>query len=173
MDNEPRRQGRLVAFLNADKQPGDQRPAFNGEISLPEDPIERHLVLWAHATKKGHTLLAGRVSKSAMEQIEALTRPSPERAEDLIEQAQTDGKQLAVDINEILMFENTRKTPEQAKAPDYWGYFNPGNGEPLMRVTAWAKTDSHGKAMLSGAVDVHEPAHELKKQRERLRSRGR
>jgi len=55
MDNDQRRQGRLVAFLNADKQPGDQRPAFNGEISLPEDPIERHLVLWAHATKKGHT----------------------------------------------------------------------------------------------------------------------
>ena len=126
MDNEQRRQGRLVAFLNADKQPGDQRPAFNGDITLPDDPSERRLLLWPHAIKKGHTLLAGRVSKSAMEQIEALTRPSPERAEDLIEQARTDGRQLAVDINEILMFENSRKTPRPGQGARLLGVFQSG-----------------------------------------------
>jgi hypothetical protein len=172
MENDQRRQGRLLAFLNPDKEPGDARPAFSGSLTLPDDASERRIALWAHTTKKGHTLLAGRVSQSAQEQIAALLRPVS-ASETLIEEAQSDGKEFAVDPGEVLLFANIRKTPEHAQAPDYWGYFNPGNGEALMRVSVWAKTDSRGKAMLSGALDVHEPARDLQRQRERHRGRSR
>ena len=44
-DNEPK--GALRARLNADKQPGDKKPAFHGTLTLPGETGERELALWA------------------------------------------------------------------------------------------------------------------------------
>lgn len=168
-------EGRLIAFLNLKKEPGDNKPAFEGRVSLPQDANERRAALWAHTTKKGRTMLAGRVSKSAVSQIEELARPARDADDVLVEQALSDGKQFTVDPHEILLFSNARKGPEQAAHPDYWGYYNPGEGAPLMRLAVWAKTNAQGKAMLTGSVQVHEPIHEPVPERERkpVRQRGR
>ena len=172
MPREHDGEGRMIAFLNAQKEAGDSKPAFEGRVSLPQDPNERRVVLWAHTTKKGRTMLAGRVSKSAAAQIEELARPAREPDDSLIDQAQTDGRQFAVDAQEMLLFANARKGPEQSSHPDYWGYYNPGDGASLMRLAVWAKTDAHGKAMLSGSVKVHEPVPEPERRPARRHSRS-
>jgi hypothetical protein len=161
-------EGRFIAFLNRDKQPEDNKPAFEGKLSLPQSTDERRAVLWAHTTKQERTMLAGRVSKSATAQIEELARPR-QPDDRTIDQAQTDGKQFAVDPHEILLFSNGHK--KQSNQPDYWGYYNPGDGAPLMRLAVWAKSDAHGKAMLAGSVKEHEPVAERSPERPRGRSR--
>jgi hypothetical protein len=67
MSQDDEEEGRFIAFLNARKQPGDNKPAFEGKLTLPEDADERRAVLWAHTTKAGRTMLAGRVGKTASE----------------------------------------------------------------------------------------------------------
>lgn len=157
-------EGRFIAFLNSRKQAGDNKPAFEGKLTLPEETDERRAVLWAHTTKTGNTLLAGKVGRSASEQIDALVRPPQETGEP--EEDEADGKELDVAPDEILLFKNDRK---DGKQPDYWGYYNPGSDAPLMRLAVWAKNDAGGKAMLSGSVKVYEPEFE----RSRQRGRGR
>jgi hypothetical protein len=172
MPHDPSKEGRLVAFLNLHKTPGDNKPAFEGRVSLPQDANERRFVLWAHTTKNGRTLLAGQVSKSAAAQIDELARPVVKPDDTLIDQAQSDDKQLAVAAHEILLFTNTRREPAQTAHPDYWGYYNPGEGAPLMRLAVWAKNDPRGKAMLTGAVQIHEPTPERERRPARQRSRS-
>lgn len=41
-----------------------------------------------------------------------------------------------------------------------------------MRLAVWAKTDAHGKAMLTGSVQIHEPAPERERKPTRQRGRG-
>jgi|EndMetStandDraft_9_1072997.scaffolds.fasta_scaffold05994_2 hypothetical protein len=174
MSDNDREDARILAFLNSEKQLGDNKPAFEGKLSLPGNRQERRVALWAHTTKQGRTMLAGRVSRSAAAQIEELARPVRDDDDALIEQAQTDSKQFAVDAHEVLLFTNSRKGPESSSAPDYWGYCNPGDGAPLMRLAVWAKTDSRGRAMLSGTVKEHEAApEEPSRTPERRRGLGR
>jgi hypothetical protein len=46
--------------------------------------------------------------------------------------------------------------PEKNR-PDYWGAYNPGNGEPVVRISAWAKKDRNQHAMLGGATSYPLP----------------
>ena len=164
--------GRLLAFLNAQKTPGDNRPAFEGRLSLPDDANERQVALWAHTTKAGATMFAGRISKSATEQIQDLMRAPREADDPQLEAAESDGK-VRVDAHEVLLFSNTRKAPENGKQPDYWGYCNPGDDAPRMRLAVWTQTTAQGKAMLTGSVKVDEPEQEREPLRERRRERSR
>ena len=148
-DNEPK--GALRARLNADKQPGDKKPAFHGTLTLPGETGERELALWAEKTRKGATMLAGKAAESAIEKIKALAGPPkvPDTA------PRTDGKQFAIDPYDVMLFENIKdgKTPNP---PDYWGYYHPGSDKPLMRLAVWARTDRDGKVLLSGTVRAHQ-----------------
>ena len=158
-DSKPEIQkGNFIAFLNGTKQVDDNRPAFQGRLSLPGNPSERSVALWVYTAKNGQVLLNGKAGESAATQIEKLTKPPREVIEDAsIKVAQNDNKGLVIDPHNVLLFTNKQKDAENPERPDYWGYYNPGGGERLMKVAVWAKTDRGGRAMLTGNLQRDEP----------------
>lgn len=161
-DKTPR--GNLIGFLNSAKQPGDSKPVFQGKLSLPGSPSERGFALWAYTSEKsGDTVLSGRATNAATEQVKDLIHAKPDKTADtIISIAQKDGgKGLEIAPHALLLFSNKQKDKEGADSekvrPDYWGYYNPGNGEALQRIAAWAKTDRNGAAMLTGSLQKEEP----------------
>lgn len=163
--NEPTdtQKGNLIAFLNNRKKADDNRPAFQGKLTLPGNPAERGFALWASTSKKtGDTMLTGEAGQSATMQIDKLSKPTkmldPDAA---IQIAQTGGKGLIIDPHGLLLFTNKQKDAENVDRPDYWGYYNPGGGERLMRIAVWARTDRSGNAMLTGNIQRDEPKKEL------------
>jgi hypothetical protein len=59
---------------------------------------------------------------------------------------------------QLVLFPNGFKAeaPEKDR-PDYWGAYNPGNGEPVVRISVWAKKDRNQHAMLGGATSYPLP----------------
>lgn len=152
--------GNMIGFLNTRKLPGDNRPVFQGKLNLPGIETERGFALWAVTSEKsGATVLTGRAGESAMAQIDNFTRPESQHdADTTIALAQRDGADgLEIKAHAMVMFVNKSKDQDTQSRPDYWGYYNPGKGEPLMRLAAWAKTDQNGKAMLTGSLQKDEP----------------
>lgn len=157
--NQPR--GNFIAFINRDKQPGDKRPAFDGRIAIPGSEDERRHALWAHEytnPKTGETLVmfngqAGNVatSASALDQIASLAATATARQDAVV-------GNLSLAAGQIVMFPNGFKdeAPEKDR-PDYWGAYNPGNGEPVVRISAWAKKDRSQHVMLAGATSYPIP----------------
>lgn len=161
--NDPDR-GNLIGFLNVRKDPGDNRPIFQGRLSLPGHREERGFALWSYTSEKtGQTVLSGKVLASAAQQVEQLT--SPERTHDTdttIALAQNDGAEaLEIKPHAMVLFTNRSKDAANPSRPDYWGYFNPGGDTPLMRLAAWSKTDRNGRVMLTGAVQKTDPGQGL------------
>ena len=148
--------GMLRAFLNTEKVKGDNKPAFEGKIVLPGSTVERPLALWIGQRKKdGATMLTGRVEHprgTALEQITGLAGAS--RVSDL---ALNEGK-LSLKAGEVVLFENKAKSPEasvdgQGTRPDFYGWHHTGEpGRGLVELGVWAKTDTNGRAYLSGSV---------------------
>lgn len=76
--------GDFVAFLNRDKQPGDNRPIFEGRTAKPGSEDKVPLTLWAHEytdprTGEVRTMYSGTVGAVSRDadpagQIAALTR---------------------------------------------------------------------------------------------------
>ncbi|MEQ1670268.1 MAG: hypothetical protein ABL893_05370 [Hyphomicrobium sp.] len=158
-NQQPR--GNFIAFINRDKKVGDKRPAFDGRIAIPGTEDERRHVLWAHEyinPKTGEALVmfngeAGNVatSASALDQISSLAAQAGDSPEAVV-------GNLNLAAGQIVMFPNGFKdeAPEKDR-PDYWGAYNPGNGEQIVRISAWAKKDRSGYAMLTGATSYPIP----------------
>lgn len=153
--------GNFIAFLNRDKQPGDNKPAFDGRLSVPGSDEELRLALWAHdyinpktgevqIMFNGQTGLAS-TTAAPMEQVAALLRQNPEQA------GATLGN-VTLAARQVVLFPNGFKADSPDKdRPDYWGAFNPGDGSPLVRISAWAKKDRNHNAMLAGATSYPIP----------------
>lgn len=158
-NQQPR--GNFIAFINRDKKQGDNRPAFDGRIATPGSEDERRHALWAHEytnPKTGEMQImfngqAGNVatSASALDQIASLAVAGNDPQEAVV-------GNLNLAAGQIVMFPNGFKAdaPEKDR-PDYWGAYNPGNGEPVVRISAWAKKDRSGHAMLAGATSYPIP----------------
>ncbi len=144
--------GNLIGYLNLKKRHGDDRPLFQGKLTLPGQPSERGFALWAHSSERtGETLLSGRAGDSPTAQIDSFAKPSTDPGPTL-EVSQRDGAQgLTIDPHTLVLFTNKSKDSENPSRPDYFGYYNAGAGE-LMRLAAWARTDRNGRAILSGSV---------------------
>lgn len=156
--------GNLIGFLNTRKMPGDTRPVFQGKLMLPGLETDRGFALWASTSEKsGATVLTGRAGESATVQIDKFTKPPVEHdADTTIALAQRDGAEaLEIKPHSMVMFTNKAKDAENQSRPDYWGYYNPGGKDPLMRLAAWAKTDQRGNAFLTGSVQRYEPNREM------------
>lgn len=152
--------GNLIGFFNKQKLPGDKQPVIQGKLSLPGNPAERGFALWAHTSERtGATVLSGRAGDTPTAQIDKFTKPQPSLTADAtIEIAQRDGeKGLTIEPHSILLFTNTQRDADNPTRPNYWGYYNPGGGERLQRVAAWARTDRNGNAMLTGNLQRDEP----------------
>lgn len=153
--------GDFVAFMNRDKQPGDNRPAFEGRISKPGAEDKHAMTLWAHEytdpkTGEIKVMFNGQAEAYARnsapkEQINALVRQSAEATEQAL-----GGLKLAP--RQVVLFPNGFKdeAPEKDR-PDYWGAYNPGDGSPIVRSSVWLKNDRNGRAFLSGATSYPLP----------------
>lgn len=162
MADQPKNQskGNLRGFLNRQKMPGDNRPVFQGKLTLPGQAQERGFALWSYTSEKsGQSVLSGSAGASAAEQIDKMTNPPREHDTDsaiAIEQ-KGGGEALQMKPNSIVMFTNKGKDASTQSRPDYWGYYNPGGKEPLMRLAAWTDTDRSGNAMITGSVVRQQP----------------
>jgi hypothetical protein len=161
MDQQPH--GNFIAFMNRSKQPGDDKPTFDGRLAIPGAEEERRFALWAHEYKNPKTgemqiMFNGQTDAvvagaAPMEQVAALIKevPAAERGE------ATFGN-LKLAPRQLVLFPNGFKAeaPEKDR-PDYWGAYNPGNGAPVVRISAWAKKDRNQHAMLGGATSYPLP----------------
>lgn len=153
--------GNLIAFLNRQRDKGKDRPAFQGKITLPGKTDERGFALWTYTSAGGDVVLSGRALQDATSQIEMLANPDRPLTDATIELAQRDGgTALSIKAHTMVLFTNKQKTAETQSRPDFWGYFNPGGSDPLMRLGVWAKTDRSGAAMLTGEVTADDPTRQ-------------
>lgn len=160
MDQQPH--GNFIAFMNRSKQPGDNKPTFDGRLAIPGSDQELRFALWAHEYESPKTgkqimfngqtdvIVAG---ATAMEQVAALIQEAPAAGPGEV----TFGN-LKLAPRQLVLFPNGFKSDAPDKdRPDYWGAYNPGNGEPVVRISAWAKKDRNQHAMLGGATSYPIP----------------
>jgi len=160
MDPTPQPRGDFVAFLNRDKEPGDNRPIFAGRIAKPGSDETLPLTLWAHEyadpkTGEVKTMYSGTIGTVSPDadpaaQIAALTRAgSPAE--------QTLGN-LTLRPRQVVLFPNGFKAdaPEKER-PDLWGAANFGDGSPIVRNSVWLRKTRTGEVMMSGATSYPIP----------------
>jgi hypothetical protein len=158
---ETQTHGNFVAFLVRDKEPGDKRPTFDGHLKLPNEESELNFALWGHEyadpkTGEVQIMFNGRtdaVSPSAapIDQVASLLRDDGGAGPLSIGNLQIASRQL-------VLFPNRFKSdaPEKQR-PDYWGAYNPGNGQPVVRISAWLRKDRYQNALLTGATSYPLP----------------
>lgn len=153
--------GNFVAFLVRDKEPGDNKPTFDGRIKLPNVETEENFALWAHEytdqkTGEQQIMFNGRadaVSPGAepMAQIAALIKQDETSAA-------VSASNLELQSRQLVLFPNRFKNDNPAKQrPDYWGAYNPGNGKPVVRISAWLRKDRYQNAMMAGSTSYPLP----------------
>lgn len=169
MDQTQHPRGDFAAFLNRDKQPGDNKPIFDGRIAKPGTEDEQRVALWAfeYTDKKtgevrtGFNGTAGAIVTTAapMDQIASLLKQAP--AADVIEMPGN----LKLAPRQVVLFANPSKddAPEK-KRPDFYGYFNPGDGSPVVSISAWMGKDRYDHAKLSGATQYPTPGKSVAEQ---------
>lgn len=164
IDDQPR--GDFVAFMSRDKQPGDNRPVFDGRLTLPGTDSTRTFALWSHeyadtATGEVRIMFTGQAdavatSASPIEQVASLQREAGASAEPArVSNLELRPRQLVLFPNKFK--EPSREGEEPSRRPDYWGAFNPADGSAVVRVSVWMRKDRSGRAMLSGATSYPLP----------------
>ncbi len=163
MDTNTQQQprGDFVAFMNRDKQPGDNRPAFEGRISKPGSEEKHDITLWAHEYTDPKT---GEIKVMFNGQADAIARNAAAGEQIAMLVKQSDGAKdaamggLTLAPRQVVLFPNGFKdaAPEKQR-PDYWGAYNPGDGSPIVRSSVWLKKDRSGRAFLSGATSYPLP----------------
>ena len=150
--------GTLRAFLNPDKLPGDDKPAFTGMLTFPGEEMERAFALWSRKDKNGAVILSGRiqvVSGSALDQIAGLTADAPKADKLTVGKG---AKPLSLQPRDIVLFENKNKG---AKRPDFYGWHHTGQqGREPLQVAVWARTDTNGRAYITGNLQELTPQQE-------------
>ncbi len=166
--DQPQR-GNFVAFLNRDKEPGDNKPIFDGRLARPGTEDAQRFALWPFEytdkkTGEVHTGFNGQVSAIAttaapMDQIAALLKQAP--ADAVVEMPGN----LNLAPRQLVLFANPSKAdaPDK-KRPDLYGYFNPGDGTPIISISAWMGKDRYEHAMLSGATQYPMPGKTVAEQ---------
>jgi hypothetical protein len=153
--------GNFVAFLARDKQPCDNKPIFEGRLKLPDTDNELTFALWGHEytdpkTGQMQTMFNGRadaVSSAAapMQQVAALLKSDEDTGPVAI-------GTLELQTRQLVLFPNRFKADAPDKQrPDYWGAYNPGNGQPIVRISAWLRKDRYNNAMMTGATSYPLP----------------
>lgn len=158
--NPQAHRGNFRAFKNTSKEIGDDRPLFQGKLTLPNSKDERSFALWPYASgKDGATILSGRAGASANSQIAAYTQPSKEQVERMaVELPSRNGAEpFRLEPDAVVLFTNKTKQEANPDRPDYYGFYNPGDGT-TQRLAVWSQLDRYGSPMLSGSLQTYEPA---------------
>jgi hypothetical protein len=105
------------------------------------------------------TPTAGTLTTSGMdaaEQLAALAKPLARQSR--ADAATLDLGNLKIADRQMVLFPNGFKAEAPDKdRPDYWGGYNPGDGTPIIRVSAWLKKDRNNHAYLSGKTQYPIP----------------
>lgn len=152
-DTQPH--GNFVAFLVRDKQPGDRKPTFDGRLTLPAQDAQLNIALWGHEftdpkTGEMQIMFNGRAdavspSDDPLAQVTSLMRDGTTDAASI--------GTLSLAARQLVLFPNRFKDDAPGKQrPDYWGAFNPGQGQPVVRISAWMRKDRYQHAMMTGAT---------------------
>lgn len=155
--------GNFRAFKNNSKEIGDDRPLFQGKLTLPGSKEERGFALWPYASEKdGSSILSGRAGASANSQIASYTQPPKEQVQKLAVEipSKTDGKPFKLEPDSLILFTNKTKDADNQGRPDYYGFYNPGDGK-LQRVAAWSQLDRYQNPMLTGSLQPYERNKEM------------
>mgnify|MGYP007011824350 FL=1 len=150
--------GNFRGFKNNKKEHGDDRPLFEGKLSLPGMKDERAFVLWAYGGKTdGATILSGKASEPATTQINAYTQPTQDEVQKIAAMLPArDGREpFKLDPDAIILFTNKAKNESEKNRPDYYGFYNPGDGN-IQRLSVWSKVDRYGNPMLTGSLEAYE-----------------
>lgn len=154
-ETNERPRGVIRAFMNSDKTPGDDKPSFNGRLTLPGTVKETSFALWLRRDKQGAVILSGQsqqVSGSALEQIAALA-DAPERdAPDI--NVGSESAPLILKPHDIVLFESKARGDNR---PDFYGYHHSGDAARPVHIALWARTDVNGRAYLSGLTQDARP----------------
>lgn len=152
--------GNFIAYMNRNKEPGDNKPTFDGKLSVPGAEGEQTFALWAHEYKDSKT---GELRIMFNGRADAVS-PTDEPISQVVSlmTSGTDEKvmigNLSLSQRQLVLFPNRFKeeAPEKDR-PDYWGAFNPGNGQPIVRISAWMRKDRYKNAVVSGATSYPLP----------------
>lgn len=149
--------GNFVAYMNRNKQYGDSKPSFEGRISIPGTKTEHRIALWNHSytdPKTGEQ----RVAFNGKAQVNAYTDAPTDQIASIAKAAGNDTilqGSLTIACGHVVMFENHAKN-EPSKSgnerPDYYGYYHPHQGGPIVQIGAWARKDRFKNPMLSGVT---------------------
>ncbi|WP_409562255.1 hypothetical protein RLW55_00975 [Hyphomicrobium sp. B1] len=156
---------RFHVHLNKGKQPGDRQPLLTGGILPPGIDQERKVSLWAHYTGKETAklpgILSGRMSLglSAEDQFAQFSKDGlqDQSVHELAMNGERDPMQIKP--GEVVLFLAPNRD-EAKKQPHYFGYANPGAGEPLTSIGGWVGTDRNGDLQITGDTQVYEPRNE-------------
>lgn len=167
-------------YLNKNyrKEPGDNQPLFNGNISFPWNPDEkRKLAAWINPAKPKegepapaphpelgmpHTISI-KLALPAHAQMLQQTDPnyaSRGRGKTYTLPGKEGGKPMDILPDEGVLFINPSRNAEHPKSVHYFGYVNPGDDKPLQRIGAWQDLDRSGEIMLSGPVEDYDANRE-------------
>lgn len=147
-------QGNFIAYLNRGKQPGDKKPTFDGRLTLPGADSETTFALWAHEYRDPKT---GEMKIMFNGRADAVSPTDLPMAQVAALMSEDDGlanlSNLSLTARQLVLFPNRFKeeAPEKER-PDYWGVYNPGHGQEIIRISAWMRKDRYKNAMMSGAT---------------------
>lgn len=153
--------GNFIAFLARDKAPGDTRPMFEGRISLPGSEIELPVPLWGHEYTDPKTGELKVMFNGSTDAVSAQDTPQDQvaallKADDAQETASLSS--LTLKARQVVLFPNRFKNEAPDKdRPDYWGAYNPGGDQSIVRISAWMRKDRYGRAMLTGSTSAPLP----------------
>lgn len=150
--------GNFRAYKNNSKEVGDDRPLFNGKLTLPGMKDERGFALWPYASEKdGSIILSGRAGATANSQISSYTQPPKEQVQQMAVEipSRNGGEPFKLEPGSLILFTNKTKDAENPGRPDYYGFYNPGDGK-LQRIAAWSQLDRYNNPMLTGSLQPYE-----------------
>lgn len=147
--------GNFYVTLNPTKAADNERPMMQGRISLPGSTEEKAVALWARESDSG-LVLNGRTRDTLRAVVNERSGQAPEPvASASIKVAQMKDKDLVVDLDSLVLFTNKARA-ENPNRPHYFGYYNPGKGQPLMPISAWERSDARGPVLV-GSVERDDP----------------
>lgn len=164
MDQTTQPQGNLVGFKARYKKPGDNRPSFEGRISLPGAQHEQRLALWARQDKNGNEMFYGlsgeAMGGTAEEQIARM-------ASGTVDSKALEANGFRLDPGQVVLFKNTRKdeTATGKRRPDFYGRWNPGTGDKLVALSVWNyQKEKDAPVMLTGKTQYPLPGVDMTKE---------
>lgn len=150
-------QGNFIGFAanRRYKREGDNKPDFTGRLAVPGAEKEFEFALWAGQDKRGRVTFTGSSATTSRDdtvhdQIRAMAGIGSEAR-----RLEENGLELRP--GQMVLFANGFKDAENPMRPDFYGRWNPGQGQRLVSISAWARNSDKGQPLLTGQTQYALP----------------